>query len=47
MQAISSNRGLTPEQITTPPLTGGTYLVQITGFNGAYSTTAPYALDPS
>ncbi len=44
VQAISSNRGLTPEQITTPTLTGGTYLVQITGFNGAYSTTAPYAL---
>ena len=44
VQAISANRGLTPEQITTPSLTGGTYLVQITGFNGAYSTTAPYAL---
>ncbi len=44
VQAISSNRGLTPEQITTPPLSGGTYFVQITGFNGAYSTTAPYAL---
>ena len=44
VQAISSSRGLTPEQITTPSLSGGTYLVQITGFNGAYSTTAPYAL---
>ena len=44
VEAISSNRGLTPEEITTPSLTGGTYLVQISGFNGAYSTTAPYAL---
>ena len=44
MEAISANRGLTPEQITTPALTGGTYLVQISGYNGAYSTTAPYAL---
>ena len=44
VQAVSSSRGQTPEQITTPPLTGGTYLVQVTGFNGAYSTTAPYAL---
>ena len=44
VQAISSDRGVTPEQITTPSLTGGNYLVQITGFNGAYDTTAPYAL---
>ncbi len=44
VEAISANRGLTPEQITTPALTGGTYLVQVTGFNGAYSTAAPYAL---
>jgi hypothetical protein len=44
VEAISANRGLTPEEITTPSLTGGTYLVQISGYNGAYSTTAPYAL---
>ncbi len=44
VEAISANRGLTPEEITTPSLTGGTYLVQISGFNGAYSTTAPYVL---
>ena len=44
VEAISANRGLTPEQITTPALPGGTYLVQISGYNGAYSTTAPYAL---
>ena len=44
VEAISANRGLTPEEITTPSLTGGTYLVQISGYNGVYSTTAPYVL---
>ena len=44
VEAISANRGLTPEEITTPSLTGGTYLVQISGYNGAYSATAPYVL---
>ncbi len=29
VQAVSSSRGLTPEQITTPALSGGTYLVQV------------------
>src|SRR6202034_271695 len=42
VEAISSNRGLTPEEITTPSLTGGTYLVQISGHKRAYSATAPY-----
>ena len=41
--AISDNRGLSEENIQTPPLDAGTYLVQVTGYNGAASP-APYLL---
>jgi hypothetical protein len=43
LEALSANRGTNSEAIQTPPLDPGTYLVHITGFNGAYSTS-PYML---
>ncbi len=41
--AVSDNRGTQDETIQTQPLDAGTYLVQVTGYNGA-SSPAPYLL---
>ena len=44
IEAISATRGLGDEQITTPPLPAGVYTVEVSGYNGAYSTAQPYVL---
>ena len=44
IEAISATRGLGDEQITTPPLAAGLYTVEVSGYNGAYSTAQPYVL---
>ena len=41
--AVSDNRGTQDETIQTQPLDAGTYLVEVTGYNGA-SSPAPYLL---
>jgi len=41
--AISDNRGNADENIQTPPLDAGTYLVEVSGYNGD-SSDAPYLL---
>ena len=44
IEAISATSGLGDQQITTPPLGIGTYTVEVSGYNGAYSTAQPYVL---
>ena len=43
LNAYSDNRGHASETIQTPPLSAGTYLVQVSGYNGD-SSTKPYLL---
>ncbi len=43
LYAVSDNRGTTDETIQTTPLDAGTYLVQVSGYNGA-SSPEPYLL---
>jgi hypothetical protein len=43
LQAISNNPDSQDQYIQTPPLTAGTYIVQVSGYNGAYSSQ-PYLL---
>ena len=43
LQAISNNPDGKDQYIQTPPLTAGTYTVQVSGYNGAYSSQ-PYLL---
>jgi hypothetical protein len=43
LQAISNNPNGENQYIQTPPLTAGTYTVQVSGYNGAYSSQ-PYLL---
>ena len=43
LYAYSDNRGTTSENIQTAPLSAGTYLVQVSGYNGD-SSTEPYLL---
>jgi hypothetical protein len=44
IEAISATPGAGDQQITTPPLASGLYTVEVTGYNGSYSTTQPYVL---
>ncbi len=41
--AIAATRGTADEHIDTPPLRGGTYIVQVSGYNGAFSPQ-PYVI---
>ncbi len=43
LQAISNNPDGQDQYIQTPPLAAGTYIVQVSGYNGAYSSQ-PYLL---
>ncbi len=43
LEAVSNNPGGQSQYIQTPPLPAGTYTVQVSGYNGAYSTS-PYLL---
>ena len=43
LQAISNNPDGQDQFIQTPPLTAGSYIVQVSGYNGAYSSQ-PYLL---
>jgi hypothetical protein len=44
LQAISNNPDSQDQYVQTPPLTAGTYIVQVSGYNGAYSSQ-PYLLE--
>ena len=41
--ALSNNPGNQSQFVQTPPLSGGTYVVQVSGYNGSYSSQ-PYLL---
>ena len=43
LEAVSNNPDAQSQYIQTPPLAGGTYYVQVSGYNGAYSSQ-PYLL---
>ena len=43
LYAVSQNRGTADENIQTPPLAGGNYLVHVTSYGGAWSDS-PYVL---
>ena len=43
LEAVSNNPDAQSQYIQTPPLAAGTYIVQVSGYNGAFSSQ-PYLL---